>query len=403
MSMRCAVLAVSIACVLFTGCAKNYTRRLGPDEVALRKITDARKIPDFRPAYAASKSDPGLVQSIDQSIFYFSHPSSKGYFPYLDVTHDRAVQSLKAFKELLATAVTAEDFQRRIVQEFDVYESVGCDDRGTVLYTGYCTPIYEASLKPTAQFRFPLYRKPADLVKDERTGLTLGKQTKAGALVPYPTRAELEGSGVLVGLELVYLKDRLEAYLVHVQGSAKLKLIDGGELTVGYEAKNGREYKSLGQMLAQDRKINPNKVSLTAIKDYFKKNPQDLDKYLPRNESFIFFQRADGGPYGSLGVPVTTIRSIATDKSGSREIYPRGCLAFIQTKLPEMGLDGKIDKLPYNGFILDQDTGGAIRSAGRADVYMGVGPRAEMLAGHTVAEGRIYYLFVKGPLIDRPM
>jgi membrane-bound lytic murein transglycosylase A len=45
--------------------------------------------------------------------------------------------------------------------------------------------------------------------------------------------------------------------------------------------------------------------------------------------------------------------------------------------------------------MLDQDTGGAIRTAGRADIYLGVGPNAERLAGSTKVEGQLYYLFLK--------
>jgi membrane-bound lytic murein transglycosylase A len=45
--------------------------------------------------------------------------------------------------------------------------------------------------------------------------------------------------------------------------------------------------------------------------------------------------------------------------------------------------------------MLDQDTGGAIRTAGRADVYLGSGDEAEQVAGATRSEGQLYYFFVK--------
>ena len=47
------------------------------------------------------------------------------------------------------------------------------------------------------------------------------------------------------------------------------------------------------------------------------------------------------------------------------------------------------------GFVLDQDTGGAIRAAGRCDVYKGLGDQAGKLAGGTYREGKLYYLFLK--------
>ena len=48
-----------------------------------------------------------------------------------------------------------------------------------------------------------------------------------------------------------------------------------------------------------------------------------------------------------------------------------------------------------NRFFFDQDTGSAIRTAGRADLYIGIGPEAEELAGRTKIEGQLYYLFLK--------
>ena len=403
MSMKKVLCLVALCSLVLPACGKNYARRLPDGQVALRKITDPKRLPDFRPAFGANNR-AHLEQGVDQSLNYLEHPSSEGYFPYLDVTHDRAKRSLEAFKQLVNSAASPDELHQRIVEEFDVYESVGCDDKGTVLFTGYCTPEYEGSLKPTAEFTYPLYKTPPDLVKDPVKGTVLGRKGAGDTIVSptYFTRAELESSGRLKGLEIVYLKDRLEAYLVHVQGSAKLRLPDRTYFEVGYDATNGHEYKSLREMLVTDRKLKTEKASLIGIKEYFKQHPEDLDVYLPRNERFVFFAQTNGGPFGSLGVPVTTLCSVATDKTGTREIYPRSCIAFIQTKIPTVTDSGKIGTEKYSGFTLDQDTGGAIRSAGRADIYIGVGPVAERRAGHTLAEGKIYYIFVKNALLDAP-
>ena len=394
-----------LVCLFLCGCAswgrKDYSKPLPRGQVALRKITDPRAIPDFR---AAFRNRDGLAKSVENSLFYFTHPSSEKHFPYLPgITHSRAVRSLERFKSILETASAPDEFHRRIVAEFDVYESVGCDGKGTVLFTGYCTPIYEGSRKRAGKFKYPLYKLPPDLVKGEE-GRILGRRTASDEIVPYYTRAELGRGNKLKGLELVYLKNKLEAFLVHVEGSVKLKLRDGSMLEVGYAGKNGREYKSLRKMLVDAGKLGRDRASLMSIKEYFREHPEDMDVFLPRNESFVFFRETQGGPYGSLGVPVTAYRSIATDKNKdtyTKEAYPRGCLAFIQARMPRMTRRGKIKKLPYSGFVLDQDTGGAIRSAGRADVYLGVGPEAERLAGHTVSEGRIYYIFAKRAMFQR--
>jgi membrane-bound lytic murein transglycosylase A len=89
-----------------------------------------------------------------------------------------------------------------------------------------------------------------------------------------------------------------------------------------------------------------------------------------------------------LNEPVTAWRTVATDKG----IFPRACLAFISTTLPSVTGQGD---WAYQQFALDQDTGGGIRAAGRCDIYMGIGDAAGKLAGRTVQDGKLYYLFLK--------
>ena len=203
----------------------------------------------------------------------------------------------------------------------------------------------------------------------------------------YPARAEIEASGMLEGQELAWLSDPFEVYIAHVQGSAKLRLPDGELITVGYAANNGHDYDSVGEALIADGKIARDRISLAAMIDYFKRHPEQVDRYTRRNPRFVFFRISEETPHGSLNEPVTPMRTIATDKS----IFPRACLAFISTTLPEIG-----GTVSYQGFALDQDTGGAIRAPGRCDVYMGQGDEVGQLAGRTYQEGRLYYLFLKG-------
>jgi len=365
---------------------KDYARQLPEGQVALRKITDPLKIPDFSPAW---DNRDGLLQSIDYSLDYLAHPSSKEFFPYLDVDHDRAQQSLTIIKDILLSSTSGKDMNTKIRAKFEVYESVGCDDQGTVLFTGYCQPIYEASLERTDVFRYPLYKLPNDLVKDEY-GTPKGRKTADGNIVPYYSRKEIETQGLMDGTELIWLKDRFSAFVVHVQGSAKFRLPDGSFYDVGYAGKTDHEYVSVGQLLVKDGKIPADELSLRKIREYFEANPQDLDAYLWQNECYVFFRHVEGGPYGCLGVPVTPYRSLATDK----DVYPRACLSFIQTKVPRYD-GGTIVTSDFQSFLLDQDRGGAIRSAGRADIFMGTGDTAEELAGRTRQEGRVYYLFLK--------
>jgi len=70
-----------------------------------------------------------------------------------------------------------------------------------------------------AEYRYPLYRLPPNFTRWPK---------------PHPTRVQLEGKDGLLGaksrlrgLEMVWLRDRLEAFLVQIQGSARLQLTDG--------------------------------------------------------------------------------------------------------------------------------------------------------------------------------
>jgi len=374
----------------------NYSKQLPPGELSLRKITDPADIPDFT---RACEDLSNLEAAINNSLNYLSKPSSRQFFPYGDIQHKQAEDSLKAFAGLIASGYRGAQLNALIREQFDVYTSVGCDDLGTVLFTGYYTPTFEGSTDPAGRFKYPLYSQPDDLVKSP-DGVTLGRLTVNG-IVPYPQRAEIESSGMLKGREIMWLDDPFEAYIAHVQGSARIRQPDGSFVGIGYAANNGHAYVSVAQKLVDDGKISRDQMNLSSMIAYFKAHPEKVAEYTGINPRFVFFRITDGIPRGSINEPVTALRTIATDKS----IYPRACLAFISTILPRAN-GNEVAQEPYQGFALDQDTGGAIRAPGRCDIYMGQGDTAGRLAGQTYKEGRLYYLFIKpeyqGAVSDEP-
>lgn len=365
---------------------EKYSRQLAPGQPALRKITDPAEIPDFT---VACRDLTNLRTAIDHSLNYLKKPSSRQSFPCGSILHQDAQDSLKAFAGLIDSGYRGARLNSLIREQFDVYTSVGCDDRGTVLFTGYYTPIFDGSKKPGGRFKYPVYSRPEDLVKNPE-GITLGRRSGDGVMVPYPPRAEIERSGMLKGNELIWLTDPFEVYIAHVQGSARIRLPDGSHTGIGYAANNGHEYKSVMQRMIDDGKISKDQLSLSSAIAYFKAHPQEVSEYTRVNPRFVFFRIQEDAPVGSLNQPVTKLHTIATDKS----IYPRACLAYLDTTLPQAAGDEVIQQ-PYSGFALDQDTGGAIRAPGRCDVYMGQGDMAGKLAGKTFREGRLYYLFLK--------
>jgi membrane-bound lytic murein transglycosylase A len=341
----------------------DYTARLPEGEVALRKI-DPSEYPDFAPGLMSGDLE-ALKRSVDQSIAYFTRAGSAKAYPYLDITHERAIASLRAFRELLDHAPfsgTSQDLNAVIAQRFEVYESIGAprpDGSGytnEVLFTGYFTPTYDASLKREGPYQWPLYKRPADLITDAG-GEKASRKTDSGTL-PYYTRQDIEGGSLLAGQELVWLKSRWEAYVVTVQGSGRLRMPADNIIEVGYAGTNGYAYTSPGLKMVADGLIPKDQLNFNTMRQYFESHPEAMDKYLWINQRTTFFTETRGGPFGSLNVPVTAFASIATDK----KVYPPGMIAFVDARASYAGksLDGR--------FMLDQDRGGAIRSAGRADI-----------------------------------
>ncbi len=357
---------------------KDYDKPLPPGALALRKI-DPSMYPDFGAAFYSSQSTK-LREAIDRSLHYLSKKSSQRYFPYGDISHDRAVASLILFREVLSQAKSPEELNQIIRDKFDVYQSVGCDDRGTVLYTGYYTPIFDGSKTRTATLNAPIYKMPKGFAKDV-------EGNPAGG--PWKTREQIESGGGLAGQELVWLGDRFQTYVVTVQGSGQIRMADRSIYEIGYAANNGHEYKSIAKELVADGKIPKESLSLNAMIEYFHQHPEDIDTYCWRNPRYVFFQPAPGGPFGCLNEKVTPTYSIATDK----DVFPRACLSFIQ--VASMPGEGGSNPRQYNGFALDQDRGSAIRAAGRCDIFTGVGDEAGKQAGFTYSEGKLYYIFVK--------
>lgn len=328
-----------------------------------------------------------LLTAIEFSLQYLDTPAAlEAYasYPIEGITRDRVRQSLLRFRTLLLTSESAAAFQRAVQQEFVVYQAAGYDGVGTVHFTAYFEPSFQASRVPTEDYRYPLYRRPPTLETWPE---------------PHPTRSALEGvdglqgsQGPLQGLELVWLKDRLSAFLVQVQGSAKLQLTNGGFLSVGYAGRTEYEYTSIGRELINDGKIAASELTLDRLLDHFQAYPEDLDVYIPRNDRFVFFRETTGGPpTGTFSVPVTANRSIATDKS----LMPPGAIALITLDWPEKHAAATSwQSRPISRYVLNQDTGGAIQGAGRIDIFVGTGDAAGDQAGQVNTDGRAFYLLL---------
>lgn len=328
-----------------------------------------------------------LLASIDNSLrFLASSKAIAAYqnYPVPGITLDRVRRSLVRFRQLVVSAKSPAQLQAAVRKEFVFYKSVGNDGKGTVKFTAYYEPIYTASRVKTSVYKYPLYRLPPDFDKWAK---------------PHPTRLELEGKDGLLGdksrlrgLEMLWFRDRLDAYMVHIQGSAQIKLTNGKTTSVGYAGGTDYPWTSIGGELAKDGKLPLSGLTMPRLISYFRQQPQELSNYLPRWERFVFFQETSGRQAtGSINVPVTADRSIATDKS----LMPPGALALIHNSFPYPAKSGGLEFRAVSRYVLDQDTGSAIKGPGRVDYFMGSGKLAGDRAGVTGGNGSLYYLLLK--------
>jgi len=144
--------------------------------------------------------------------------------------------------------------------------------------------------------------------------------------------------------------------------------------------------------LIRENKISKDEMSMQKIREYLTGHPGEMQEILNYNPSYVFFKYEKKGPLGSLNVKLSPKRSIATDK----HLFPKSALAFINTEKPVIDGNGKIkDWSAFSRFVLNQDTGGAIRGPGRADLFLGCGPYAEIGAGHMQHAGSLYFLVLE--------
>ncbi len=344
-----------------------------------------------------------LAQAIRNSLRYYNRLPDGTHFSFgpQKVSLRRAKKSLETFLSLLEENGSRGEFAERVREEFVIYRSVGRNEDQEVLFTGYYEPTIMGSLTPDEHYRFPIYSVPKDLVKinlggfrEKYQGVHLVGRHEGKQIVPYYSRQEIDSDGKLTGkgYELVWVADSVERFFLQIQGSGAIRLLNGDFFRINYAASNGWPYRSIGKLMI-DRKMIPREaMSMQAIRRYLRKHPEETAEILNYNQSYVFFRKVEEGPLGSISVPLTAGRSVATDPN----FFPRGALAFIQCKKPIFAQDGVImGWKPFGRYVLNQDSGGAIRGPGRADLFWGNGPYSRIAAGHLKHPGALYFLLVK--------
>lgn len=286
---------------------------------------------------------------------------------------------------------------RRFFESHFIPHRVEADEPGLV--TGYYEPEVSGSRERTRETQVPVYGRPEDLVQvtpDElrafyNAGFSVGRQT-GDDLVPYYTRAEID-DGALEGkgLELLYLDDPVELFFMQIQGSGRVRFQDGSWVRLGYAAKNGHSYTSIGKLLAERGEKPDGGLTMEGLKGWLRADPERGRALMHENKSYVFFHvlpegQAGDGPIGAQAVALTPGRSLAVDAS----YHKLGTPVFVAAPAAPTP-DGK----PFRRLMIAQDVGSAIRGKERGDIFWGSGPQAGAIAGVTKTEARFYILLPK--------
>ncbi len=257
---------------------------------------------------------------------------------------------------------------------------------GSGFLTGYYEPEFQGSRTPDATYRVPLLDRPEDLVTVAQgetlpglePGLQAARRTGSG-YEPYPDRAAIE-EGALGprARPIVFLSEPGEAFIIHVQGSARIRLGDGSVMRVAYAGRNGRPYTSIGRLLVQQGEMDLETMTLAKLMGWIKDHPEPAKALMRRNESYIFFREAselapEDGPIGGAGIPLVPGRSLAVDRS----LWAYGLPIWLDGQLP-LTLD---TAEPLQRLMIAQDTGSAIVGPARGDFFFGSGEEAGRRAG----------------------
>ncbi|MDH4163715.1 MAG: MltA domain-containing protein [Nitrospirota bacterium] len=381
---------------LLTSCAKPPVTK---PEFALEQVSWWR---------AGLKADDlefqGLAEAARQSMEYYKRLPADSSFVFgpIRVTAGDMVVTLQNLLLIVEnTSLTPELKVEQIKNGFDIYRSVGSNGRGKVLFTGYYEPVLSCRRTADDTYKFPLYKRPDDILEIDLSqfGENFGKDRIFGRLngkkvIPYFSRQEIDQQKQLAGkgLEVLWCADLVDIYTVQVQGSGKADLGNGEIVGILYDGQNGRPYRGIGRYLIDSGAIPKEKMSMPAIRDYLKANPEKLFDILHQNPSYVFFKVENKLAVGNINVPLTARRSIATDY----RLFPKGALALIRTEKPVIAEDGTVKEWnAFTRFVMNQDTGGAIRGAGRVDLFWGQGKEAELSAGYMQQEGKLYFLLRK--------
>ncbi len=294
----------------------------------------------------------------------------------------------KIYKNLCQRALKVEDAKSFLESEFEPYEINTENGEADGLLTGYYEPQLKGSLVKDDVYKYPIYTTPSDLITVDLSSIypdlknyRLRGRLDGSKLIPYYTRQESDGIEKREDV-ICYTDSKIDLFFLEIQGSGRVTLENGETIFLGFANQNGHKYRAIGRYLVEIGALNIEEVSLQTIRAWLEKNPERVDEVLNYNDSLVYFRQSEQAASGSLGVVLTPKRSIAVD----RRYIPLGSMLY---------LDANIQEKNFNALVLAQDTGGAIKGAVRADLFLGFGKDAMEVAGELKAPLKLWILLPK--------
>ena len=298
----------------------------------------------------------------------------------------RTGKTKKIYNSLCKKAKRVTDAKIFLESEFKPYMINNKNGKEEGLLTGYYEAELKGSLKKTRRYRYPIYSTPSDLITVDLSSiypqlknLRLRGKIEGNKLVPYDKRKDSKGDKSDI---ICYVDSKIDLFFLEIQGSGRVTLNNGKTIFIGYANQNGHKYRAIGRYLVKQNVMKLKDVSLQSIKAWLKKNPSRVDEVLNYNNSVVYFKQKYKTATGALGLELTPNRSIAVD----RRYVPLGAMLY---------LSANIDNKNVSKVVVAQDTGGAIKGAIRADMFLGFGDKAMNTAGKLKSPLKLWVLLPK--------
>ena len=407
------IIFIPLTILLFLGCSKEP--QVVKEEVLKKKViveekTEVIVLADSsqRLKVLETKTQPKDSKPIEQNqakIMFKGLPKTylqKSAFDELPSWHEedydealsnflnscKSKKTKKMYKRICRQAKSALSAKVFIQREFHPYQINTKNGEKEGLLTGYYEPELRGSLTKTKKYKYPIYSTPKDLIIVDLSSIypdlknyRLRGKIDGNKLIPYDTRKESSSKHIPAEV-ICYTDSKIDLFFLEIQGSGRVTLKDGKTLFIGYDNQNGHRYRAIGRYLVKIGALKMKEVSLQSIRAWLDKNPSRVDEVLHYNKSVVYFRKKENPASGSLGLCLTPERSIAVDK----RYIPLGRMLYMNAEVK----DKDVSKI-----VLAQDTGGAIKGAIRADMFLGYGEEAMNTAGELKSPLKLWILLPK--------